>query len=218
MNNAFLEKLAYIMVIIMCFCVLCTLFIYLTCILIRRQQNQRQKRRKKPSDSGQFSSEESTEMDEQDQIQNDRQNLTKMCCGLKANISTQYEKNETRPSSLMTAARKKPTFYTHHDILKTDSVVMSKGASTSVVHAKKTSLTDLPDLDVVKMMAQSETNGLGTFTSFFNGFKTYFYGSPDTNPNLNSNSIDIKSTFPTETLVRRFFSFLDWFNSNNSSF
>ena len=206
MTTNFLEKLAYIMVIIVCFAILCTLFLYISCFLIRHQKEKRKKKSTNKSDNiieGGLKGENrccSTRKRDDEEEDDDIHNLddvksidSKKCdscfslTNKNNNITTsnsnnnennttinEKSKNEMRPSTLLLNKKNKLNSYN-----KSNVIVSSQNSISTTSTTRKKSLTDLPDLDG-KMLSNND----GVVTTFFNGFKAFFYGSSNINQNL----------------------------------
>jgi hypothetical protein len=197
MTINFLEKLAYIMVIIVCFAILCTLFLYISCFLIRYQKERNKNKISKKSNEeclkGEIRCRKGDEADDIDNLNDMRSVDSKKCdscftlTNKNNNTNDEYNtineknNNDKRPSTLLLSKKCKL-----NSANKSNVIVSSQNSNTSTATStRKKSLTDLPDLDA-KMLSNND----GVVTTFFNGFKTFFYGSSNINPNLiNSTSI-----------------------------
>ena len=135
-----LEKVTYIMIIIVCLVILCMLFLFMVCYLIKQQ-----KRRPHSNSSRSINQEELEE------------STTTKDCGAKLISYLTFSKNETTKTKA-----------SNHRLVQQQKLDQTKGTTKA-----KTSLTELPDLLDGKLLQQQQ----GAFTSFFTGFKTYFYGS-----------------------------------------
>jgi hypothetical protein len=195
MTTNFLEKLAYIMVIIVCFAILCTLFLYISCFLIRHQKEKKKKNLGNKSNykiegglNGVNTCCSTRKRDEEDGVNNldDIISIDSRKCNScfeftnknsnddENDTINENKKNENRPSTLLLNNK-----FKLNSENKSKIIVSSQNSGMMGTETRKKSLTDLPDLDG-KMLSNND----GVITSFFNGFKAFFYGSPNINPDL----------------------------------